>query len=79
MNAALLSSKKMDYCTPQGFFDRLNAEFHFALDAAATDKSATATETNTKRKEITRQRRATIKANNVGAAHADLSVMRRVS
>lgn len=40
MNAALLSSKKMDYCTPQGFFDRLNAEFHFALDAAATDKSA---------------------------------------
>lgn len=40
MNAALLSSKKMDYCTPQGFFDRLNTEFHFALDAAATDKSA---------------------------------------
>lgn len=40
MNAALLSSKKMDYCTPQEFFDRLNAEFHFALDAAATDKSA---------------------------------------
>lgn len=40
MNAALLSSKKMDYCTPQGFFDRLNAEFHFVLDAAATDKSA---------------------------------------
>lgn len=22
MNAALLSSKKMDYCTPQDFFDR---------------------------------------------------------
>ncbi len=21
MNSALLSSKKMDYCTPQGFFD----------------------------------------------------------
>lgn len=40
MNAALLSSKKMDYCTPQDFFDRLNEEFHFALDAAATDKSA---------------------------------------
>lgn len=40
MNKALLSSKKMDYCTPQGFFDRLNAEFHFVLDAAATDKSA---------------------------------------
>lgn len=39
MNAALLSSKKMDYCT-RGFFDRLNEEFHFTLDAAATDKSA---------------------------------------
>ena len=40
MNAALLSSKKMGYCTPQDFFDRLNEEFHFTLDAAATDKSA---------------------------------------
>lgn len=40
MNAALLSSKKMDYCTPQDLFDRLNEEFHFTLDAAATDKSA---------------------------------------
>lgn len=40
MNNALLSSKKMDWCTPQGFFDALNAEFSFALDAAATDKTA---------------------------------------
>ena len=40
MNGALLSSKKMDYCTPQGFFDTMNAEFHFTLDAAATEKSA---------------------------------------
>lgn len=40
MNDALLSSKKMDYCTPQNFFDRLNDEFHFVLDAAATEKSA---------------------------------------
>lgn len=40
MNAALLSSKKMDYCTPQRFFDALNQEFHFVLDAAATAKSA---------------------------------------
>ena len=40
MNSALLSSKKMDYCTPQGFFDELNEEFGFTLDAAATDKSA---------------------------------------
>ena len=37
MNSALLSSKKMDYCTPQGFFNTLNAEFHFTLDAAATE------------------------------------------
>ena len=34
MNVALLSSKKMDYCTPQDFFDRLNDEFGFVLDAA---------------------------------------------
>ena len=40
MNAALFSSKKMDYCTPQAFFDALNSEFHFTLDAAATAKSA---------------------------------------
>ena len=40
MNAALLSSKKMDYCTPPDFFDRLNDEFGFVLDAAATAKSA---------------------------------------
>lgn len=40
MNQSLLSSKKMDYCTPQDFFDKLNEEFHFTLDAAATDKSA---------------------------------------
>ena len=39
MNAALLSSKKMDYCTPQAFFDALNSEFHFTLDAAATGKA----------------------------------------
>lgn len=40
MNGALLSSKKMDWCTPKDFFDKLDAEFHFVLDAAATDKSA---------------------------------------
>lgn len=40
MDSVLLSSKKMDYCTPQDFFDELDAEFVFALDAAATDKSA---------------------------------------
>ena len=40
VNSALLSSKKMDWCTPQDFFDRLNEEFGFVLDAAATDKTA---------------------------------------
>lgn len=40
MNSALLSSKKMDWCTPQDFFDRLNEEFGFVLDTAATDKTA---------------------------------------
>lgn len=40
MNKALLSSAKMDYCTPQAFFDQLNKEFHFVLDAAATPRSA---------------------------------------
>lgn len=40
VDPALLSSKKMDYCTPQDFFDELDREFHFTLDAAATEKSA---------------------------------------
>lgn len=39
MNAALLSSKKMDWCTPKEFFDKLNEEFDFILDAAATEKT----------------------------------------
>ena len=43
MNSALLSSKKMDWCTPQDFFDRLNEDFGFVLDAAATDKTAKCT------------------------------------
>jgi hypothetical protein len=40
MNEALLSSKNLDWCTPQDFFKQLNREFSFVLDAAATDKSA---------------------------------------
>ena len=40
MNNALLSSENMNWCTPQDFFDRLDEEFNFVLDAAATDKSA---------------------------------------
>lgn len=35
----LLSSKKMDWATPQDFFDRLNAEFHFTLDPCADDQN----------------------------------------
>ena len=30
----------MDWCTPQAFFDLLDSEFHFALDAAATEENA---------------------------------------
>lgn len=30
----------MCWCTPQDFFDELNNEFNFVLDAAATSKSA---------------------------------------
>ena len=39
MNRVLLSSRNMNWCTPQKFFDDLDFEFHFALDAAATDRS----------------------------------------
>ena len=40
MNAALLSSKNMSWCTPPELFAELDQEFHFDLDPAATDKSA---------------------------------------
>lgn len=40
MNKVLFSSEKMDWCTPNGLFDRLNQEFHFVLDAAATAQNA---------------------------------------
>ena len=40
MNEALLSSKKLDWCTPADFFKELDQEFHFELDPAATAKSA---------------------------------------
>jgi site-specific DNA-methyltransferase (adenine-specific) len=40
MNKALLSSKKMDWCTPNDFFTKLNNEFHFTLDAAASKANA---------------------------------------
>ncbi len=34
------SSENQNWCTPQDLFDKLNEEFNFVLDAAATDKSA---------------------------------------
>jgi phage N-6-adenine-methyltransferase len=34
------SSDRMDWGTPQDFFDRLNAEFHFTLDVCATAENA---------------------------------------
>lgn len=40
MSKALLSSKDMCWCTPKGFFQKLDNEFHFVLDAAATERSA---------------------------------------
>ena len=41
MNKELMfSSKSEDWETPQDFFDSLNREFHFSLDAAASDSNA---------------------------------------
>jgi site-specific DNA-methyltransferase (adenine-specific) len=35
----LWSSQKMDWATPQDFFDKLNEEFHFTLDPCADDQN----------------------------------------
>ena len=40
MNRVVFSSKDLSWCTPQKFFDELNKEFKFTLDAAATSESA---------------------------------------
>lgn len=40
MNQALLSSGQDLWETPQKFFDELNEEFHFTLDARATPENA---------------------------------------
>ncbi len=40
MNPALLSSNNMNWCTPQDFFEELDDEFGFVLDAAATKETA---------------------------------------
>lgn len=37
MNAGMFSSKTDQWATPQDFFDKLDAEFHFTLDAAADE------------------------------------------
>lgn len=40
MNDALISSERMDWETPQDFFDALNLRFRFELDAAALPQNA---------------------------------------
>lgn len=40
MNAIHFSSKSDEWETPQSFFDKLNAEFGFTLDAAACPRNA---------------------------------------
>ncbi len=40
MNPVLLKSDKMNWCTPKDFYKKLDSEFHFVLDAAATARSA---------------------------------------
>lgn len=39
MNDVHFSSKSNEWATPQDFFDRLNEEFHFTLDAAASHEN----------------------------------------
>ena len=39
----LFSSKEEKWATPQDFFDKLNDEFHFTLDAAASPNNAKCT------------------------------------
>ena len=40
MNRVTLSSQRSDWETPHRFFDALNAEFGFTLDACASDETA---------------------------------------
>ena len=40
LNKALLSSTSAEWATPQTFYDALDAEFHFTLDAASTHANA---------------------------------------
>jgi phage N-6-adenine-methyltransferase len=43
ISQALYSSRTDEWPTPQSFFDALNAEFHFTLDACATRRNAKCT------------------------------------
>lgn len=40
ITAGMLSSKTPEWATPQGFFDKLDAEFHFTLDPCCTHENA---------------------------------------
>lgn len=40
INKALFTSNKKDWETPQDFYDRLNAKYHFQWDLAASDDNA---------------------------------------
>ncbi|MGK1818930.1 DNA N-6-adenine-methyltransferase, partial [Klebsiella pneumoniae] len=40
INKALFTSNKEDWETPQDFYDRLNAKYHFEWDLAASDGNA---------------------------------------
>jgi len=40
ISTTLYSSRSEEWSTPQEFFDALDAEFHFTLDAAATEANA---------------------------------------
>ena len=35
----MFSSKKMDWATPQDFYDKLDSEFHFTLDPCADESN----------------------------------------
>lgn len=39
MNEVHFSSKSNEWPTPQDFYDKVNGEFHFTLDVAATDEN----------------------------------------
>ena len=40
INRGLMSSNSGEWETPQAFFDKLDREFRFTLDACATDENA---------------------------------------